>query len=610
MSDKYNKEEPSLLQKIQNRTGCLFLVIGVAMLAFVLTDLVGSGSSIFGNNQNNIGKIGDEAISYEEFNGTYETLKNQVIQNNPGINFDETMATQFRQQAWSSLVESKTLKPEYDKLGIDVSAAELEDLTIGQNTHPQIQQSFRDPQTGQFNKDRLIRFLKDDINNDVNAKNSWVSFQKQFTEGLVAQKYNALVASSFYATELEAINKTNEEGKSRNVSLVVLPYSQQKDIEVSVTEADILAYAKAHKGEFKQGPSRNIEYVKINVVPSAKDSAEMMRWAQEEAKNFAESKDDSAFVSLKNSQTPFDPTYRPRGTFSPDIEEVLFNTPVGGIVGPLEKNGVYSIFKVTGVGSDTSGKTIQVAVLDQSIYASTTTDNYYYSLAGEIMTKVNSENSFESVVESLGLPKRVANNISEESRNIEGISNSSKVARWLFAAETDEGDMSDIIDLNGMYVVARVSKINEEGIPSAEDLRGRVETLVRNEKIGEILAAKVKEALASASNAEALASALETTVVPLPAASMNAGLPYIGQDGAISGAIFGTAVGQNSGAVIGKSAVAVVYVNNDNQSETPNLSEIKRQVGMEYSQNAQGLIRQALEAKSEVKDLRYKFFDN
>ena len=40
MSDKYNNEEESLLQKIQNKSGCLLLVIGAAMLAFVLTDFV------------------------------------------------------------------------------------------------------------------------------------------------------------------------------------------------------------------------------------------------------------------------------------------------------------------------------------------------------------------------------------------------------------------------------------------------------------------------------------------------------------------------------------------------------------------------------------------
>ena len=88
MSYKHNNEEQSVLQKIQNQTGCLLLVIGIAMLAFVLTDLVSSGSSIFSSNDNSVGEISNEPVSYDEYNQTYEALKVQLIQNNPGINFD------------------------------------------------------------------------------------------------------------------------------------------------------------------------------------------------------------------------------------------------------------------------------------------------------------------------------------------------------------------------------------------------------------------------------------------------------------------------------------------------------------------------------------------
>ena len=123
MSDKYNSEEQSVLQKIQNQTGCLLLVIGVAMLAFVLTDLVGSGSSIFSSSENNIGEIAGEPVSYDEFNQTFEGLKAQLIQNNPGIAFDENMSKQYQQQAWDMIVESRLIEPEFEKLALTVSLA-------------------------------------------------------------------------------------------------------------------------------------------------------------------------------------------------------------------------------------------------------------------------------------------------------------------------------------------------------------------------------------------------------------------------------------------------------------------------------------------------------
>lgn len=611
MSDKYNQEEPSTLQKIQNQTGCLFLVIGVAMLAFVLTDLLSSGSSIFGSNENSVGSIGDENLSYEEFNQTYEGLKFQIQQNNPGFQFNEAMSAQYRQQAWNILVENKTLKPQFDKIGIQVSAAELEDLTIGANTHPQIQQSFRNPETNQFEKNRLLRFLKEDINNNEAARQSWISFQNQFTDGLISEKYNALVISSFYTTSLEANTNNDELNRSRNVSLVAVPYNQKTDSTITVSDNEILAYAKAHRSEFEQEASRSIEYVKLNVVPSEKDTADMLKWASDAADRFRQATDDSTFVSIMNSQTPFDPIYRGRGTFARDVEDSLFSVPVGTVIGPLEKNGVYTIFKVTGIGSDSTGKTIQVAILDQSIYASTTTDNSYYSIAGQILTKVNGDKTFEEVVEQLGLPKGVASGITEKNRTIPGIPKADKIARWIFDPETEEGDISNIIDLNGSYVVARVTKINEAGIPDASDLRNRIESLVRNQKIADKIAPQMEEALESAKSADELATAMDVNTVPLPAVSFSgSGLPYIGQDGQVTGAVFGTPVGSHSDVIKGKNALAVVYVNNDNESPSKDLEQIRSETTTLARQTAQGLIKQALEKSANVTDQRYKFFDN
>jgi peptidyl-prolyl cis-trans isomerase D len=712
MSDKYNNEEPSVLQKIQNQTGCLLLVIGVAMLAFVLTDLVSSGTSIFGSDQNSVGKINGESISYEEYNGTFEGLKTQLLQNNPGLVMDESITKQYREQAWNMLVESKTIEPEYEKLGINVSSAELEDLTIGANTHPQIMQSFQSPETGQFEKDRLVRFLKEDINSNPDAMKSWTTFQGQFTNGLVAEKYQRLIVSSFYATELQARNRSNEQSYSVNASIVSLTYAQFTDSSLTASDADILAFAKNNRVKYEQDASRDIEYVKITVVPSAEDSTDMLKWASETATDFAVTKDDSVFVSVRNSETPFNPEYQVRGSFAPEIENVIFNAEVGKVAGPFQKNGVYSIFKVLSTGTDTmrsvkashivfpvvgtdsaaaiktaketlakirsgettfeqeasnrnydatrttggdmgwirednraypkrliaklssagqgnyvivpsnrgvhlakttsavSRKTIKVAVVNQSIYPSTKTDGDYYKRAGELLTKVNSEKSFEEVAEELGLTKRVANRITEDARAIPGFSNSNKIAQWLFNAETEEGAMSDILDLDGNYVVARVSKVRDAGLPAAEDLRTEVEVAVLNQKKAELLIPKMEKALENAQTADELAKALNTRVNQAPAISLNTGsIPYVGQDNKLVGSILGTTTSGNTGVVDGENAVSVAYVNAVNASEPTNLEAIKDQVKRESSQAAQGGIRPALTNKAEVKDQRYRFYD-
>lgn len=712
MSDKYNHEEESLLQKIQNKSGCLLLVIGLAMLAFVLTDFVSSGTSIFGSTSNNVGTIAGQAITYEEFNGKFEELKNQVLQNNPGFVMDESMAQQYRDEAWKQLLAAKTVEPQYEKLGITVSAAELEDLTIGKNTHPQIRQSFTDPNTGTFDKSRLIRFLKEDINANPEALKNWKTFQDQFSASLVAQKYSALVASSFYATDLEARAKGQDEKKSVNASIVALPYQQLSDSIYTVTDKQIISYAKRFGEKYEQKASRDIEYVNLTVVPSREDSLRMMDWTTEAAEKFATATDDSTFISIMNSETPFDPSYKVRGTFSPDIEDNIFSAETGKVVGPFQKNGVYTLFKVLATGTDSlrsvkashilfsvfgtdtakaeeearavlakiksgetnfateaalknydatrstggdmgwvreesgtypkrlmnalfnsgvgsyiivrsergvhlakstsavSRKTVKVAVLDQSLYASSATDGDIYKMAGELLTKAQGEKSFEEVAESMNLTKRVANRITEENRNIAGLSDANKVVRWLFDEKTKEGDISSIIDLNGSYLVARVSKMRGAGLPDASDLRGELETLVRNELKAKDLVPKMEKALENAKTADDLAKTLGVNVVAAPATSfMTGSLPYIGQDENVIGAVLGTPVGKRSQVISGKSAVAVVYVNNENAYDPADIASLKMQMRMENAQSVAGELQMALNKKADVKDTRYKFYD-
>ena len=712
MSDKYNNEEQSVLQKIQNQTGCLLLVIGIAMLAFVLTDLVSSGSSIFSSNDNSVGEISNEPVSYDEYNQTYEALKAQLIQNNPGIAFDENMSKQYQQQAWNMIIESRLVEPEYEKLALTVSLAELEDLTIGDNTHPQIQQSFRNPETNQFDKQRLIRFLKEDINSNPEALQNWNSFQQQFTASLIAQKYSQLIISSVYTTDLEAANYGRDNNQTKNATVVSLPYSQYEDSTLSVSDSEILSYMKAHSSKFERDASRDIEYIRLNVIPSQEDSMDMIFQAKEIAQKFVETKDDSAFVSIMNSETPFNKTFQRRGSFLASVENEIFSANIGEVVGPAQENGIYSVYKVKGIGTDSVSsirgshilinvagtdtaqaeksarelisqikagattfeaeankknydasrgnggdlgwvtkdsraypsklinrlfrspkgqyfvvrsnkgvhigkttsqiirKTIQVAVVDQKIFPSTKTDGEYYKMAGDFLTKANGNKSFEEVAEELGLTKRVANDIKESSLAIPGVSNPNSIAKWLFDDASNEGDISSIIDIDGNYYVARITNIKAKGLADINEERSEVENILLDQKKSEKLYARMSEALKKSSNADELANELEISPVSIPAASFNnSSIPYIGRDLIISGTIFGLPVGGKSDIIKGERAVALVYLNNDNQYEATDAEDLKVQITDQVKQEMQQKSRKTLIENGEVIDLRYRFYN-
>ncbi|MDG1756313.1 MAG: SurA N-terminal domain-containing protein [Bacteroidia bacterium] len=712
MSNKYNNEEQSVLQKIQNQTGCLLLVIGIAMIAFVLTDLVSSGSSIFSSDENSVGEVAGKPLSYDEFNRTFEGLKSQLIQNNPGIAFDENMSKQYREQAWNMIIESRVVEPEYEKLALTVSPAELKDLTIGDNTHPQIQRSFRDPETNQFDKQRLIRFLKEDINANPEALQSWNSFQQQFTAGLIAQKYNQLIISSVYTTDLEAVNSGRDNNQTKNATIVSLPYNEFEDSTLMVSDSEILTYIKAHPAKYKEDANRDIEFIRLNVTPSREDSMDMMYQSKEIAQKFSEANDDSAFVSIMNSETPFNKSYQIRGSFPASVDDALFSASIGDVIGPNQENGVYSVYKITDTGLDSlpsirgshilinvagtdtakaerdareliaqiksgattfeaeannknydasrgkggdmgwvrkdtrsyprrlinrlftspqnqyfvtrskkgvhigkttskiSRKTIQVAVVDQKIFPSTKTDGEYYKMAGEFLSKINGDKSFEEVAEELGLTKRVANKINENTLAIPGISNPNPIAKWLFNNSTKEGDISSIIDINGSYFVARVTHVKPDGLVDIEEVRTIIDEILLNEKKSDKLFSKLDVALNNSNTPEELAEKLETNPVSIPAASFSSSsIPYIGSDQIITGTIFGLPVVTKSEIIRGERALAVVYLNNDNEYEASDVEVLKLQNTDQSKQDFQQKVRQTIIENADVVDLRYRFYN-
>jgi parvulin-like peptidyl-prolyl isomerase len=554
--------------------------------------------------------------------------------------------------------------------------------------------------------------LKEDINSNPEALQNWNSFQQQFTASLIAQKYSQLIMSSVYTTDLEAANYGRDNNQTKNATVVSLPYSQYEDSTLSVSDSEILSYMKAHSSKFERDASRDIEYIRLNVIPSQEDSMDMIFQAKEIAQKFVETKDDSAFVSIMNSETPFNKTFQRRGSFLASVENEIFSANIGEVVGPAQENGIYSVYKIKGIGTDSvssirgshilinvagtdtaqaeksarelisqikagattfeaeankknydasrgnggdlgwvtkdsraypsklinrlfrspkgqyfvvrsnkgvhigkttsqiSRKTVQVAVVDQKIFPSTKTDGEYYKMAGDFLTKANGNKSFEEVAEELGLTKRVANDIKESSLAIPGVSNPNSIAKWLFDDASNEGDISSIIDIDGNYYVARITNIKAKGLADINEERSEVENILLDQKKSEKLYARMSEALKKSSNADELANELEISPVSIPAASFNnSSIPYIGRDLIISGTIFGLPVGGKSDIIKGERAVALVYLNNDNQYEATDAEDLKVQITDQVKQEMQQKSRKTLIENGEVIDLRYRFYN-
>ncbi len=335
------------LERIRNRAGILVaVVIGVALLAFIMGDLFSSGTSLFTNNQFEIAEISGHSIPVQEYQRRVDKLVN-IYQMNTGTSaLDEATMDAIQEQTWNSLVEEYILSDEYEDLGISVSPEEVLDMVQGNNPHPIIRQMFTNPETGQFNSAAVIQFLRNmDQDATGEQKAFWLYLENEILRERKRSKYNNLISKGLYASAVEAKEEFIKQNKRVNFDYVMERYAKVPDTAVNVTEDDIESYYKKHKNQFKQTASRDIEYVTFEIQPSESDQQEALKYVTNIVDEFAKTENNAQFVNL-NSDVPYNSVNRSREELSVLVADSLFDAEPGTMIGPYLENDAYKLSKL------------------------------------------------------------------------------------------------------------------------------------------------------------------------------------------------------------------------------------------------------------------------
>ena len=321
------------LQRIRNHGVILLVVVGIAMLAFILGDFLNSGSSFFNKNRENVGVIAGHKVHYTE----YETAKDQlteVYKIESGSNdINEDLSIQIRNQVWQMLLMDYTLREQADKIGMVVTAEELSELCIGANPHQLIRQrrAFYD-ETGNFNRFALINFLnslaqtpetQEQAANMQQAKSYWMYWENAVRLTHLQEKYVDLLSKLVTANPLDAKYAFEAGQTSVDVEYIEQPYFAVADSLVKVTNADIKKLYDAQKEQYKRVPNRSLVYVSFPIVPSESDYAEVERRMKSIENDFQTKEDITAIVN-SNSDILYDGQDYSETTIPAEYKEFAF----------------------------------------------------------------------------------------------------------------------------------------------------------------------------------------------------------------------------------------------------------------------------------------------
>ncbi|MBQ9427567.1 MAG: SurA N-terminal domain-containing protein [Paludibacteraceae bacterium] len=268
------------LQKIRNHGVALIVIVGLAMLAFILGDFLNSGSSFFNRSREYVGEIEGHKVHYTEYEAAKEQLTEVYKIESGRTDLDEDLSAQIRNQVWQMMLMDWTLRAEAERIGMDVTADELSELCIGQHPHQLIAQrrAFYD-ENGQFNRDNLLRFLnsieqEDDAQNAnlQQAKTYWMYWENAVRLTHMQEKFSGLMQNLVTANKLDAKYAFEARQNSVSADFVVQPFHTIADSLVTVSNNDLKKLYESRKPLYKQTPNRSIEYITYPVVPSEQDS--------------------------------------------------------------------------------------------------------------------------------------------------------------------------------------------------------------------------------------------------------------------------------------------------------------------------------------------------
>ncbi len=318
---------------IRKHSTLLVIVIGGALAAFILGDFMKKSN----RRDVNAGKVDGVEITIMDFNKKVdkntESIKQQQQRNS--LTTDETF--RVREQTWEQMVRQILMNKEYKELGVEVTADEMFDLIQGKNPHPLIQKYFANPNTGKFDRNRILQFLQQYDQMPERVKKQWNALENYIKEDQLRQKFNTLIAQAYYLPKELARDEYNNQNTSAKITYVAARYADVPDSLIQVTDNDYQTYYNEHKNEFKQKKSRGLEYVVFNVVPSKKDIEKAQKSTNLTWEDFVKTDHPQEFAKGNTDKT-YDTAWMKKGELPPQIDSLMFHSKVGTVSKPYFQN--------------------------------------------------------------------------------------------------------------------------------------------------------------------------------------------------------------------------------------------------------------------------------
>jgi peptidyl-prolyl cis-trans isomerase D len=334
----------SIIQKIRDKAAWLvFGLIAVSLIGFLLMDASVGGRRMAGATSGMIGSVNGQKLDYADYQKQVSESEDQY--KSRGYPINDMMSQNIREEVWKQFEENAVLTTEYQKLGIEVSDKELNDMLVGPNALPDIKRAFTDPKTGIFDGQQAAARINQlrtvykanrqtDPKEFAMAQNFFESALPQFIKMRQREKYLSLIAQSSYVPKWMIEKNNADNSQIASVNFVKIPYQTIPDNSVIISEADVQAYLDSHKEQFAQEDSRTINYVSFSAAPTAGDSAAILQQVQSLKPEFSNTADVESFLAKNGTELNYEDAFVPKSKLTSARKDSIVAMQKGAVIGP------------------------------------------------------------------------------------------------------------------------------------------------------------------------------------------------------------------------------------------------------------------------------------
>jgi len=544
------------MQAFRNAAKPLMVVVALTFFAWLVVDLSGITGNTGLLTKTAVGKVNGRSIDAR----TYQSVVQQSIdarqREAPGALGLEDYQ-QIRDQVWEQFVQNTVLDAEFKRRGITVTQDEIAEAM--RNSPPPEFQKIPEFQTdSQFDLAKYQRWLTSSV-----AQQYLPSLEAQYRDQLERSKLLRVVTADIYLSDAALWEQYRDEHEQVKIGLTaVIARNVVPDSAVTLSDAEINAYYKAHLEDFDRPASTYLSFVALPRLTTAADTG-AARARADSAR--AEIAGGAPFADVARRESTDSASAAKggdlgewtKGAMDPAFDSAAFKLPLNTLSQPVLSQFGFHIIEVTSrKGDKVKARHILIPIEVAGAHRD------LLDAQADSLEKLSADKSdpaaLDTVARALHLPIGKTGAVQEGTKVQVGNLVVPDAGVW--ASTAKRGQTSPVIETSLAYYVFRVDSLQPAGVPPIGRIREVVAYQARAEKKlerGREIAREFLKRVEAGGSLQAVADSMKLPYKefgPFPRVN-----PPV-DDPVVVGTSFGLDVGKTSGLLDTKQGIYVVKV--------------------------------------------------